>query len=454
MKHANPTSTSKGWWLAAGLCVALLAGAAPARAEESPVPTTEAVADQGVFLDYDPAPAQPVGVCLVDTGVNLNPDTSGIISYREALGGGNPDDLDPELHGTLMAMLMAAPQTGWGTVGVAPNAVRVISIRVTSESEPSNLSDYQQGITRCQYLAGHLPSLNIKVINLSLTATGTPGPTALASLEDVVTAARRAGLDVVAAAGNEGVPQVDYPAAYPPVLAVGGSDTSTGQPCSFSNFGANVDLFAPGCELDSANPATGAPESGTYQGDSEATAITSAALAALRAYDISLNPEQAEALLTSTTTAGNLNIAGAFDAAGLGALTSYGPPPPAAPEAPDGPGTSGPVPATAPRDPTTTVRPRLPRPRVELQASDHGHKLLVRVLNRPSHIIVEISVLPFTGGRALEKLAASRSLFDIKTGRRLRLRIQFIDPSGRAAASPIMQAGTTGQSTRSCACAH
>jgi hypothetical protein len=427
--------------------MALLAVTTPAVADASPVPTTEAVADQGVFLDYTPAPAEPAGVCLVDTGVSLNPSTSGIVSYREALDGGSPDDLDPELHGTLMAMLMSAPENGWGTVGVAPNAVRVISIRVTSESEPGNLADYQQGITRCQYLAGHLPSLNIKVINLSLTASGTPGPTALANLEDAVNAARKEGLNVVAAAGNEGGPQANYPAAYPPVLAVGGSDTATGQICSFSNFGANVDLFAPGCELDTANPSTGTPESDTYQGDSEATAITSAALGALRAYDPSLSPEEAESLVTSTTTAGNLNIAGAFDAAGLGALTSYGPAPAA--EAPPAPNTSGTTLATTQGDPTTAPRWRLPRPRVKLRPSDHGHQLLIRVLNRPSHTVVEISVLPPVGGRILQRIAASRSVFDIETGRRLQLRIQFTDPSGSAAGSPVMQTDTPRPSTRS-----
>ena len=454
MKQANPTSTSKRWWLPAGLCVALLAGGTPVRAEESPVPTTEAVADHGVFLNYDPAPVQPVGVCLVDTGVNLNPDTSGIVSYREALDGGTPNDLDPELHGTLMAMLMAAPQNEWGTIGVAPNAVRVISIRVTPESEPSNLSFYQQGVVRCQSLAGYLPSLNIKVINLSLTTNGTPGPTALASLEDVVDAARRDGLDVVAAAGNEGEPEAAYPAAFPPVLAVGGSETSTGQLCSFSNFGSNVDLFAPGCELDSANPATGMPASGTYQGDSEATAITSAALAALRAYDTSLSPEQAEALLTSTTTAGNLNIAAAFNAAGLGALTSYGPPPPGASEDSGVPSASGPAPVTASHIATPVPRSRLPLPRVTLRPFDHGQQLVVRVLNRPLHTIVDITVLPWAGSRMLQKIAAARSLFAIKAGRRLRLRIQFTDPSGRVAISPIMQADTPRYSPRLCACSH
>jgi Subtilase family len=434
---------TRHWWLAASLITVLLVGAAPTHADESQISTKEAVADHGVFLDYDPSPAEPVGICLVDTGVSSNSDTSGIVIHSEALDGGTPNDLSPELHGTLMAMLMAASVNGWGTVGVAPNAVRVISIRVTSEAEPANLDDYLQGITRCQYLAGHLPSLNIKVINLSLTISGTPGMTTLANLEDAVDSARNAGLDVVAAAGNEGAPQVDYPAAYPPVLAVGGNDTSTGQPCSFSNFGVNVDLFAPGCDLDSADPATGTPESGTYQGDSEAAAITSAAVGALRAYDTSLTPEQAEALVTSTTTAGNLNIASAFTAAGLGWLTSYGPAPSSPGSQTSAPSSTSALTTTTPLTAISKLRQRLPRPRVKLHATDHGRQLVVRVLNRPPRIVVDIGVLPFSGGHVLKDISARSSVFDIKSaGRRLRLRIRFIDPSGVTASSPTVQAET------------
>jgi hypothetical protein len=442
MRPAALAFTARRWWLTAVLIAVLLLGAAPAFAEESSLPTTESAADHGVFLDYDPAPAQPVAVCLIDTGVNNNPDTSGAVIYSEALDGGSPADLSPDLHGTLMAMLMAAPADGWGTVGVAPGAVRVVSIRVSSSTEPANLDDYLQGITRCQYLAGHYPGLDIKVINLSLTVSGTPGPSAMADLEDAVDAAHNAGLDVVAAAGNEGAPQADYPAADPAVLAVGGSDTTTGQTCSFSNYGADIDLFAPGCELDSADPATGTPESGTYQGDSEAAAITSAALAALRSYDTVLSPEQAEALLTTTTTAGNLNIAGAFTAAGLGWLTNYGPPPASPATQPSTSPSTGTPPATT-RTAGGKARQRLPRPRVKLHVAEHGRQLVLRVLNRPPHISVTITVLPFAGGHVLKDISASSSVFHINSaGRRLRLGVRFIDPTGAAASSPSVQAET------------
>jgi subtilisin family serine protease len=54
---------------------------------------------------------------------------------------------------------------------------------------------------------------------------------------------------IVASSGNEsssnGVAQVDFPAAYPPVIAVGASDPND-QRVFYSNGGAELDLLAPG----------------------------------------------------------------------------------------------------------------------------------------------------------------------------------------------------------------
>jgi subtilisin family serine protease len=49
----------------------------------------------------------------------------------------------------------------------------------------------------------------------------------------------------VAAAGNEGVDQLAYPAAYEGVLSVGSVDAK-GKQASFSNSGEGLDLVAPG----------------------------------------------------------------------------------------------------------------------------------------------------------------------------------------------------------------
>ena len=68
-------------------CLMLLLLPAAAGAESGI--TTQAVADNGAFLPYAPPPAQLAGLCLVDTGVNLNPDTEGVVVERTALDGGS-----------------------------------------------------------------------------------------------------------------------------------------------------------------------------------------------------------------------------------------------------------------------------------------------------------------------------------------------------------------------------
>ena len=68
-------------------------------------------------------------------------------------------------------------------------------------------------------------------------------------LEQAVNYAVGKGVTMVAAAGNTGTNQLLYPAAYPPVIAVGSIDQNL-QVSSFSSGGANVDLLAPGRNID------------------------------------------------------------------------------------------------------------------------------------------------------------------------------------------------------------
>ena len=75
------------------------------------------VADRGRWLPFVPAPPQPGGICMIDSGVEINPDTQPEVIAREALDGGDPGDVSPIKHGTLMAMEASAPANGWGMIG-------------------------------------------------------------------------------------------------------------------------------------------------------------------------------------------------------------------------------------------------------------------------------------------------------------------------------------------------
>ena len=76
------------------------------------------------------------------------------------------------------------------------------------------------------------------------------------------------GVALVAAAGNDDGGPREYPAAYPGVLSVGATDTQGGGFCSFSNRGEGLRLLAPGCDLDGAEPTSGAPDYNYWQGTS------------------------------------------------------------------------------------------------------------------------------------------------------------------------------------------
>ncbi len=341
---------------------------------EVPYTPSQAIADYGTWLPFAPAPAQPAGICLIDSGVDMNPSTQPEVIYRGALDGGNPDDVSPVEHGTLMAMEAAAPDNGWGMIGAAPTAVRIASIRAESATDALTFGAYKQAIVACQDLAERNPELNLKVISMSIGFQGQPSPEQLAELENAATTAHDAGLDIVAAAGDEGSQSISYPAAMPPILAIGASGANRTQ-CSFSNTGPQLALLAPGCDLQEVNPVSGAPTS-EYAGTSQATAITAAVLAALRAYQPNLGAAEAERSLISTarSAGGSLDVTALFRAAGLDDVIEAG--------ERNEPKLS----ATAPTQPPSNVPPqpsgRLPRPRVSVR--HQGNTVLVRFLNLPS----------------------------------------------------------------------
>ncbi|MHB1567597.1 MAG: S8 family peptidase [Solirubrobacteraceae bacterium] len=283
--------------------------------------TTQAQADHGAFLAYAPPPTQPGGLCLVDTGVNLNPDTESSVVERTAIGGGSGEDLSPTRHGTTMAMMASAPANGWGMVGTAPNATRIVSVGILDAGQTTfPFSSYARGITDCLKMRRRF---DIRVINLSLGTSEVPSSEGYEALGNSIAEATDYGVAVVAAAGNDNGGPVEYPAAYPGVLSVGASNALTGEWCSFSNRGEGLALIAPGCELDAANPLSGEPAENYWQGSSEASAIAAAALDALESYAPELSAQAAEEDLTQAD-GGVLDIAQAFRDTGLSSIVSAG----------------------------------------------------------------------------------------------------------------------------------
>jgi hypothetical protein len=421
----------------ATLCAALTAAlsiAPPAGAMETPWPTSQAISDNGRFLAFAPPPPTPAGVCIVDSGVNLNPDTESTVVFRTALGEGSPADVSADEHGTLMAMFAAAPYNGWGMIGAAPTAVRIVSVRVAQPRETGDGLDYfPAGITEC---LRYQHTYNIKVISLSL-GSASPESSPQTTLNEQITVAHDYGIDVVAAAGNDSGP-LQYPADDPTVLSVGAMN-SAHQLCGFSSVGAR--LLAPGCELDAADPSTGWPNSDYSQGTSQADAITAGVLGALRAYRPELTPDEAEQLLTGPSD-GTLNVTATFQAAGLTSIIQAGTQAEPAPPPTSTPTTLGPNPtptATTLRAATgPSLAARLPQPHARLRR--YGKHLLLSLTSRPAGTETQVQLLGHRHGyhdlQRMREITSNSTTIRLPDQGVLAVQVRYIDPydTGRASA--------------------
>ncbi|AMV72482.1 S8 family peptidase [Desulfuromonas carbonis] len=209
-----------------------------------------------------------VVVAVLDTGVLMNhPDLAGrlctasddcrgydLIADPIVAGDGDGIDPDPEdvgdkglpdgssgFHGTHIAGIAgAAGNNGTGIAGV-DWAARIMPIRTLGIGGGTSY-DVMQGVLYAAGLAndsGAVPAKPADVINLSLGGGG-----ASDYEQAIFTQVRDLGIIVVAAAGNAHN-LVDYPAALTGVVAVSAVDIDK-KLAPYSNFGAAVDIAAPG----------------------------------------------------------------------------------------------------------------------------------------------------------------------------------------------------------------
>jgi Subtilase family len=370
---------------AAAIAAMVAAGAAAAPAAHAEVSTPQAIDAHAEFLAYPatPAAAAPAKVCVVDTGVDLTTDAAPAVIERYSEFGGTVDDTGAgtiHKHGTYVAGMIASQRDNRGAVGIWPQA-RIISVRVFDSGTSTTVATYLAALDLCR-------TKGAKVINLSLSGLATATGPELDQLENWITSTRDVfDINVVAAAGNNGA-EIGYPAKFPAVFAVGASDTS-GNFCSVSSRGPELDLSALGCGVQLSMPGDVV---GIGNGTSFATPVVSGVLAALRSYRPDLSALAAEDLVASAArTMGSgkvLDATAAFRAAGLGAIVNTpAPSPPATAAAPAAPTVvQAPtvevhqVTAPAPADPLAALGVRKPRVRT---ATYRGGVLRISVSGVP-----------------------------------------------------------------------
>ena len=149
-------------------------------------------------------------------------------------------------HGTFVAGTIAeATNNRYGLTGLAFGA-RIMPVRVLDSEGEGEASTIAEGV---RFAAKH----GARVINLSLEFSSNVTASDIPELIEALRYARRRGVVVVAAAGNEAHTAIAYPARAPDVVAVGAT-TEHGCLADYSNDGAGLTLVAPGGGADANLP--------------------------------------------------------------------------------------------------------------------------------------------------------------------------------------------------------
>lgn len=268
-------------------------------------------------------------VAVVDTGIVSHPDLQGkllpgfdFVADEDNAGDGDGIDADPtdegngsDYHGSHVAGIVGAgTNNGRGIAGASWGA-KIVPVRVLG-AEGGSLLDIVNGIAWAagEPVDGAPRNANpAKVINLSLGGGVACAPV----LQDFFDELAAGGVTVIAAAGNEDEDaRNSFPANCDNVIVVGAVGPD-GKRAPYSNYGATVDVMAPGGNTDlsitiggkvlpggvysTILDEDGEPVYAPYQGTSMAAPQVAGLVALLKSVQPNITPSQILARLKSTS---------------------------------------------------------------------------------------------------------------------------------------------------------
>ena len=255
-----------------------------------------------------------VDVAVLDTGINLSHPDLNVYRTKNCSTGKSAED--GHGHGTHVAGTIGAKDDSQGVVGVAPGA-RLWAVRVLNNAGSGSLATILCGVDYVTANAGA-----IEVANMSLGGSGTEPSGAGCSTgnayHDGICRSVAAGVTYVVAAGNSDQDSRNFvPAAYDEVITVSALADFNGLPgggaaatcradvddtlADFSNWGADVDIIAPGVCIHSTWKGGGY---NTISGTSMASPHVAGAAALYKSTNPGASPAQVK---TALQNAGNLN---------------------------------------------------------------------------------------------------------------------------------------------------
>jgi subtilisin len=244
-------------------------------------------------------------VAVIDTGISTHHPDLNVVGGKAC--NGNTFD-DENGHGSHVAGIIGARDDDNGVVGVAPG-VRLWAVRVLNAMGSGTFAQIICGV---DWVTAHADTID--VANMSLGGPGSDpgrGCSTGDALHDAICRSVKAGVTYVVAAGNDDADAADLvPAAYNEVITVSAMADFNGRPgggaaptcradvddtrADFSNYGADVDLTAPGVCILSDYKGTGFA---TLSGTSMASPYVAGAAALYKSRHPSATPAQVKSAL-------------------------------------------------------------------------------------------------------------------------------------------------------------
>lgn len=214
-------------------------------------------------------------------------------NYNNIVGDNNPQIMGSNnIHGShVSGDASACTNNGIGVAGVGFKCkLLIVKCAADNDTRSGGEGYIITGYEGIQYAATH----GAKVINCSWGGSGSSSYE-----QSIITSATiNHNCVVVAAAGNDGMNEISYPAGYTYVVSVGATEPNNDNKASFSNFNYTVDLCAPGDNIYN----TLYSQTYTYlSGTSMATPITSGGIALVLAKYPTYTGMQAAQRVISTT---------------------------------------------------------------------------------------------------------------------------------------------------------